>query len=116
MNWLAGILGAHVAQGGLLILTSHQEVRIPGGTAQTLTLTRTAARARARPRNLPSPPPPAGITLLLSIVQRDLLLALRRKSEVLTSLFFFVIVVSLFPLGMGRKWPYCASSPPVCCG
>ena len=47
VDWLAGILGAHVAQGGLLILTSHQEVRIPGGTAQTLTLTRTGSGAGA---------------------------------------------------------------------
>lgn len=40
---------------------------------------------------------------LLAIVRRDLLLALRRKSEVLTSLFFFVIVASLFPLGIGPE-------------
>jgi heme exporter protein B len=40
---------------------------------------------------------------LLATVRRDLLLALRRKSEVLTSLFFFVIVVSLFPLGIGPE-------------
>jgi len=38
-----------------------------------------------------------------AVVKRDLLLALRRKSEVLTSLFFFVIVVSLFPLGIGPE-------------
>lgn len=36
-------------------------------------------------------------------VRRDVLLALRRKSEVLTVLFFFVIVVSLFPLGIGPE-------------
>ncbi len=35
--------------------------------------------------------------------RRDLLLALRRKSEVLTTVFFFVIVVSLFPLGIGPE-------------
>jgi len=35
------------------------------------------------------------------ILQRDLLLVMRRKSEVLTALFFFVIVTSLFPLGIG---------------
>ncbi len=35
--------------------------------------------------------------------RRDLLLALRRKSEVLTALFFFVIVTSLFPLGIGPE-------------
>ena len=37
----------------------------------------------------------------ITIVQRDLLLVMRRKSEVLTALFFFVIVTSLFPLGIG---------------
>ncbi len=36
-----------------------------------------------------------------SVVRRDLTLALRRRSDVLTTLFFFVIVVSLFPLGVG---------------
>ena len=41
--------------------------------------------------------------VLLAVVQRDLLIALRRKSEVLTTLFFFVIVVSLFPLGIGPE-------------
>jgi heme exporter protein B len=37
------------------------------------------------------------------IIQRDLLLAMRRRSDVLTTLFFFVIVVSLFPLGVGPE-------------
>lgn len=37
----------------------------------------------------------------LMILKRDLKLALRRRSEVFTVLFFFVIVVSLFPLGVG---------------
>jgi len=41
--------------------------------------------------------------VLVAVIRRDLLLALRRKSEVLTSLFFFVIVVSLFPLGIGPE-------------
>lgn len=36
-----------------------------------------------------------------TIVIRDLILALRRRSDVVTTLFFFVIVVSLFPLGIG---------------
>jgi heme exporter protein B len=39
----------------------------------------------------------------LAVVQRDLLLVLRRKSEVLTALFFFVVVTSLFPLGIGAE-------------
>ncbi|HEB67203.1 MAG TPA: heme exporter protein CcmB [Gammaproteobacteria bacterium] len=37
------------------------------------------------------------------LIRRDLLLALRRRSDVLTTLFFFVIVVSLFPLGIGPE-------------
>lgn len=38
---------------------------------------------------------------LLTIIHRDLLLVMRRKSEVLTALFFFIVVTSLFPLGIG---------------
>lgn len=38
-----------------------------------------------------------------AIVFRDLLLAMRRKSDVFSTLFFFVIVVSLFPLGIGPE-------------
>jgi heme exporter protein B len=37
------------------------------------------------------------------IVRRDLLLALRRRSDVATALLFFVIVASLFPLGIGAE-------------
>ncbi|MCI2810705.1 heme exporter protein CcmB [Eoetvoesiella caeni] len=37
------------------------------------------------------------------VVHRDLKLALRRKSDTLTPLFFFVIVVSLIPLGVGAE-------------
>ena len=45
-----------------------------------------------------------GATVVLgAVVRRDLLLAMRRKSEVLTTLFFFVIVASLFPLGIGPE-------------
>ena len=36
-------------------------------------------------------------------LRRDLLVVMRRKSEVLTALFFFVIVCSLFPLGIGPE-------------
>lgn len=37
----------------------------------------------------------------LTILKRDLILAMRHKTDVLTTLFFFIIVVSLFPLGVG---------------
>jgi heme exporter protein B len=37
------------------------------------------------------------------IVMRDLTLAMRSRTDVLTTLFFFIIVVSLFPLGVGTE-------------
>lgn len=43
------------------------------------------------------------IAVLAAVVRRDLTIALRQKSEVLTTLFFFVIVASLFPLGIGPE-------------
>ena len=39
----------------------------------------------------------------LCVVRRDLALALRRKSDVANTLVFFVIVASLFPLGVGPE-------------
>ena len=36
-----------------------------------------------------------------TILLRDLTLAMRRKTDVLSALFFFIIVISLFPLGVG---------------
>lgn len=41
--------------------------------------------------------------MLRWIVVRDLTLAWRRRADVLSTLFFFVIVVSLFPLGIGPE-------------
>ncbi|HGX93464.1 MAG TPA: heme exporter protein CcmB [Candidatus Tenderia sp.] len=41
------------------------------------------------------------LSALFCIIQRDLTLAMRNRSDVLTNLFFFIIVVSLFPLGVG---------------
>ena len=43
------------------------------------------------------------MSVFWSLVQRDLLLAFRRRTEVLTGLFFMVIVASLFPLAMGPE-------------
>jgi len=41
--------------------------------------------------------------MLRWIVWRDLLLAWRRRADILSTIFFFVIVVSLFPLGIGPE-------------
>ena len=40
---------------------------------------------------------------LLCVIRRDLLLAYRRRADVLTTLFFFIIVATLFPLGVGPE-------------
>jgi heme exporter protein B len=39
----------------------------------------------------------------LGLLRRDLALALRRKSDALAPVFFFVVVASLFPLGVGPE-------------
>ena len=41
--------------------------------------------------------------LLSLVIRRDLVLAMRRRSDVLTTLIFFVMVVSLFPMGVGPE-------------
>jgi len=41
--------------------------------------------------------------LLVLVIRRDLVLAMRRRADVLTTLIFFVMVVSLFPLGVGPE-------------
>jgi heme exporter protein B len=43
------------------------------------------------------------LKVFLWVVRRDLILSMRRRSDVATALFFFVIVVSLFPLGIGPE-------------
>jgi len=43
------------------------------------------------------------LSALRTVIHRDLLLALRRRADVATVLLFFVIVVSLFPLGIGPE-------------
>jgi heme exporter protein B len=39
----------------------------------------------------------------LCILRRDITLAMRRRTDILTTLFFFIIVASLFPLGVGSE-------------
>ncbi len=43
------------------------------------------------------------LNILLAVIRRDLLLAWRRRTDVFTTLVFFVIVASLFPLGVGPE-------------
>lgn len=47
---------------------------------------------------------PAGtLATMRAVFARDILLALRRKADTLAAAIFFVIVVSLFPLGIGPE-------------
>jgi heme exporter protein B len=46
---------------------------------------------------------PSQYVMFRSLVWRDLTLAWRRRTDVFSTLFFFVIVVSLFPLGIGPE-------------
>jgi len=43
------------------------------------------------------------LSILRSVIERDLLLAWRRRTDVFTAVIFFVIVASLFPLGIGPE-------------
>lgn len=46
----------------------------------------------------------AELSALLALLQRDLRIALRRRADTGSALVFFVIVVSLFPLGVGPQF------------
>ena len=41
--------------------------------------------------------------IIMAVVSRDLKLAMRRQADIVSALFFFIIVVSLFPLGIGPE-------------
>lgn len=43
------------------------------------------------------------LSVLRSVITRDLTLAWRRRTDIFTSVIFFVIVASLFPLGIGPE-------------
>ena len=46
---------------------------------------------------------PGMLAALREIIRRDILLALRRRSDVTTTVLFFIMVASLFPLGVGPE-------------
>ena len=43
------------------------------------------------------------LKLIHAMTRRDLRLAMRRRADIVSALFFFIIVVSLFPLGVGPE-------------
>jgi len=43
------------------------------------------------------------ITAFFAVVRRDLILAFRRRAEIANPVLFFILVVTLFPLGVGAN-------------
>lgn len=52
------------------------------------------------------------LTIWAAVVRRELLLAFRRRTDVLNTLVFFAIVVSLFPLAVGGEMRQLAAIAP----
>ena len=46
------------------------------------------------------------LSLMGRVFMRDITVAWRRRSDVLSVLFFFIIAASLFPLGLGADPSY----------
>ncbi len=82
---LQDVIRRHVENGGMAIITTHQEVAMIGEHTRTITL----GQSMLEP--------------LFWIIRRDLTIAMRRRADVFTTLIFFAIVVSLFPLGIGPE-------------
>ncbi len=43
------------------------------------------------------------MSAFFAVIRRDLILAFRRRAEIANPIFFFILVVTLFPLGVGAK-------------
>ncbi len=43
------------------------------------------------------------MSAFFAVIRRDLILAFRRRAEIANPLFFFILVVTLFPLGVGAN-------------
>lgn len=52
------------------------------------------------------------LELFLAILRRDLLLAFRQKSDILQTVFFFLVVITLVPLGVGAETELLRSMAP----
>jgi hypothetical protein len=56
------------------------------------------------------------LKLIRAVISRDLRLAMRRQADIVAAMFFFIIVVSLFPLGVGPEPDQLRKLAPGCCG
>ncbi|MBT8123296.1 MAG: heme exporter protein CcmB, partial [Gammaproteobacteria bacterium] len=52
------------------------------------------------------------LSALLTIIRRDLLVAFRRRAELMNPILFYVIVVTLFPLGVSPDQEFLSQLAP----
>ena len=99
---IESVIGEHLSKGGMAIVATHQELHI---SSRFVSAARTCNRGpqRRSVAGVAVVSAPSTLSMFRWIVARDLTLAWRRRADVLSTLFFFVIVVSLFPLGIGPE-------------
>lgn len=84
---LISLFEQHAQRGGMVLLTTHQDL---AGVSQTVGKVRLAEHD-------------AGPVMFLTLVRRELKIACRKGSEIVNPLWFFLIVITLFPLGIGPE-------------
>ena len=84
---LISLFEQHAQRGGMVLLTTHQDL---AGVSQTIGKVRLAEHD-------------AGACDVLTTVRRELKIACRKGSEIVNPLWFFLIVITLFPLGIGPE-------------
>ena len=118
---LADLVSKHVAEGGVVMLVTHQEVPVDPKHLFVIEPERWApkrrsagalsrggeggcgsCRSRKRCQGLKSGDAKM-FNLFMTILKRDLTLSLRRKSDLAQVIFFFAVVVTLVPLGVGAE-------------
>ena len=112
---LADLVSKHVAEGGVVMLVTHQEVPVDPKHLFVIEPERWAPKRRSagdggcgscRSRKR-CPGLKRGdakmFNLFMTILKRDLTLSLRRKSDLAQVIFFFAVVVTLVPLGVGAE-------------
>ena len=102
------LLARHRAAGGAALCATHQSLGLDGRAAMCSDVPRDACAIRARAV--------AGRAFTAQ-VQRDLTIAFRSRSELINPLMFYVMGISMFPLGVGPgRGSACRKSRRACCG
>ncbi len=85
VSTLLALFVQHAAKGGMVLLTTHQDL---GAVSHNV-------------RKLFSQH--AGEVMFISVLRRELKIAFRKGAEIVNPLWFFLIVITLFPLGIGPE-------------